>query len=125
MLIIFALLLAGCGEEEGLVKAFQAFDGLAAADHDGDGYTSDVDCDDTNPDVHPDATEIWYDGIDQACDDDGDDLADFDADADGYPWPQGEFPEAYLHGYDLDCDDGDATVNPGADNCPWGNGGHP
>ena len=62
-----------------------------ATDNDGDGYTSLTgDCWD-NPsgpsgsdlsgaDIHPDAEEIWYDGIDQNCDG----LDDFDADGDGF-----------------------------------------
>ena len=38
-----------------------------AKDFDGDGFGEDVDCDDENPDVHPDALEIC-DGIDNDCD---------------------------------------------------------
>ena len=60
-------------------------------DLDGDGFTvEDGDCWDTEKgpegsaltgfDIHPDATDTWYDGIDQNCSGD----SDFDADADGY-----------------------------------------
>jgi hypothetical protein len=59
------------------------------------------DCDDTNPDVNPGATEIWYDGVDQDCDG----RSDFDQDMDGY--------DAVAHG-GTDCDDTDRWVYPGA-----------
>ena len=36
-------------------------------DADGDGFTDDVDCDDTNADIFPGATE-WVDGLDNDCD---------------------------------------------------------
>ncbi len=36
-------------------------------DKDGDGFTEDEDCDDTNPDVNPGATEILGNGIDDDC----------------------------------------------------------
>jgi len=73
-----------------------------AGDADGDGYaTADGDCDDTDPDVHPGADDVPYDGIDQDCD--GSDLCD--ADGDGH--------DSDEHGGD-DCNDLDATIFPGA-----------
>jgi len=59
------------------------------------------DCDDGDAGVSPEATELWYDGVDQDCDGGSDD----DADQDGY--------DADFQG-GLDCDDGDAGVSPEA-----------
>jgi len=69
-------------------------------DADNDGYTDTIDCDDSDPDINPGATEIPYDGVDQDCA--GADLTDVDGD--GYPGG----------GAGDDCNDNDATVNPGA-----------
>jgi hypothetical protein len=71
-------------------------------DQDGDGYdVSDGDCDDGDAAVHPGASEVPYDGVDDDCD--GADLTDVDGDG----------HDAVVAGGD-DCDDGDPAVSPSA-----------
>ncbi|MFZ5478291.1 MAG: MopE-related protein, partial [Myxococcota bacterium] len=63
------------------------------ADRDGWGYW-DGDCDEGDPAINPGETEVWYDGVDQDCDE-----RDDDQDGDGYV-------------YAADCDDTAADVSP-------------
>ncbi|RME22069.1 MAG: hypothetical protein D6798_16665, partial [Deltaproteobacteria bacterium] len=74
-------------------------------DHDLDGYDTRSDCDDEDPDVHPGATETWYDGVDSDC------LGDSDYDADGDGWDSDAYGGA-------DCDDLDADIRPDAFDLP-------
>jgi hypothetical protein len=93
-------------------------------DADGDGYAEGEDCDDDDPAVHPGAEE-HCDGVDEDCDgvvdEDAVDASTWYADSDGDGWgwaedssqacemPTGTVADA------TDCDDGDAAVNPEAE----------
>jgi hypothetical protein len=66
--------------------------------HDGRGETY-TDCNDEDPAVNPDATEVWYDGVDQDCTGPG--SSDYDADGDG---------EESADFGGTDCDDTNADV---------------
>jgi len=68
-------------------------------DGDHDGFSSQVDCDDANPAIHPGATDVFDDGVDEDCS--GGDATNLDRDRDGFPIP-------------LDCNDADPAIHPGA-----------
>ena len=80
-------------------------------DGDGDGFEPDVDCDDTNPDIHPGAEEEC-DEVDSDCD--GDLADDFD-DLDDDDLPDCVDPDADGDDHiDDDCDDLDPDTHPDA-----------
>ncbi len=94
----------------------------AATDADGDGFLSDQDCDDEDPEVHPAADELC-DGEDDDCDGEVDEHAQdqldwyLDADGDSYGVPSAvvtscEQPDGYA-ATGWDCDDADEAVFPG------------
>ncbi len=96
----------------------------APVDADLDGFADDVDCDDTNADIHPDADEICN-GLDDNCDDIIDtDAIDFvtgwaDVDEDGFgdvltELSACELPDGHVDNA-TDCDDETFAVNPNAD----------
>ena len=96
-------------------------DSGGVTDADGDGYTSDEDCDDGDPAVNPGAEEAC-DGQDNNCDGATDEgvLSTWypDADADGYGVVEGaveacEAPEGFS-ALGEDCDDADDRFYPGA-----------
>ena len=46
--------------------------GVEVVDNDGDGWDAEVDCDDENAEIHPEAEETPGDGVDTNCNDDDD-----------------------------------------------------
>jgi hypothetical protein len=103
LIAVVTALAAGCGDIPlpPLVPGTDAGPDLAVKDRDKDGVTTEQgDCNDDDPGVHPGATEVPYDGIDQDCD--GKDLADLDKDG---------FESAKAGG--KDCDDKNPEVKPG------------
>ncbi len=91
-------------------------------DGDGDGYTSDEDCDDDAPGVHPNAVEICN-GVDDDCDGVVDDAAGdlwyADDDGDGFGDPGSETQSCDAAegtvADNTDCDDTAADIHPNAD----------
>jgi alpha-tubulin suppressor-like RCC1 family protein len=116
------LLCTGCPAED---KDGGSTTGSAPVDSDEDGYSSDVDCDDGDPSVHPEADELC-DGIDNNCDGEIDPADSLDtrtwyrdSDGDQHGDPEAEVasctaPDGHVESGE-DCDDGTDTVHPDAD----------
>lgn len=113
----FCVLLVGCASTEK-----EAQPGEVVADSDGDGFTADEDCDDSNPMVSPNAEEIC-DGIDNNCNQsvDEDVLIAFyaDTDEDGYGSETIRVqactpPDGFVQ-TGTDCNDADPDAYPGAE----------
>lgn len=89
-------------------------------DNDGDGYSFPDDCDDDDPDIHPDAEEIPDNQVDEDCDGrDGETFIWYrDSDSDGYGYIADTINgESQPHGYvsnSRDCDDANANIHPEA-----------
>ena len=109
------------GQETGAGETGESAD--PSTDADADGFTVEEDCDDTNPDIHPEAIEICND-LDDNCDglvdNDAEDWTTFYSDSDGDGYGDTErtvegcsLPTGYsAHGGD--CDDSDPAFHPGA-----------
>ena len=89
-----------CGNYFGEVEDYtiQLRDSSTLVDLDQDGYFSDVDCDDNNPEVFPGQIETPYNSIDDDCDIN---TLDDDLDQDGFTLAE-------------DCDDTNENINPDA-----------
>ena len=119
------LLLTACGDKPS--DGADDTDVTAVTDDaDGDGYTSEEDCDDSDADVHPGASEAC-DGVDNDCNGEIDEGVQstfyVDTDGDGFGSDAGmveacEAPSGFVDNAG-DCDDSDAAYNPGAteDDC--------
>jgi hypothetical protein len=124
LLLLALLVLPACRNKDDTAQDTATPSTAGVIDADNDGSPVDLDCDDEDPAVHPDATEICN-GLDDDCDalvdDDDPELVDAstwsqDFDGDGYgdadvQVAACEAPEGYLAD-STDCDDAHAEASP-------------
>lgn len=124
-LVVLLLIGSGPPQETSAADSTPHIDGtiILGVDNDGDGVTTgEGDCDDNDITIFPGVVEVVADGKDNDCD--GDELCFEDADQDGFG-DVGTVPSANLDCLDpgestnnIDCDDTDSAVNPGATEVP-------
>jgi large repetitive protein len=119
-MIIFALM--ACVDEPTKTVVEQSMEGELLVDNDGDGFLSDEDCDDSDAQTNPSATELC-DGYDNNCngqaDEDVQDTYYVDSDGDGFgnaniSIESCEAPSGYTANGN-DCDDTRTESYPGAE----------
>ena len=119
MLFLFIL---ACGEEAVKTILEPSADGEILTDNDGDGFLSDEDCDDSDPQINPGAEELC-DGFDNNCNNQADeDVTEsffVDSDGDGFgnaniSTEACEAPSGFVSN-GTDCDDAEELSYPGAE----------
>lgn len=115
--IALVVLLPGCNGKKDGDTGPAPDDSAPPVDVDGDGYVAlsdgGDDCNDSDPAIHPDAQDAWYDGVDSDClgnddydqDEDGEDAEPTGPDCDDLDPARFSGNPEVCDGVDNDCDD--------------------